>query len=45
MNLAALAARGRDMQRSLDEMLAGLTHNSHNISWCGQGAGSPSDGC
>ncbi len=37
MNLAALAARGRDMQRTLDEVLAGLTHNAHNISWCAAG--------
>lgn len=34
MNLAALAARGSDIQRSLDEMTIGLNHNAHNISWC-----------
>mmetsp|Transcript_21088 Transcript_21088/g.63447 ORF Transcript_21088/g.63447 Transcript_21088/m.63447 type:complete len:205 (+) Transcript_21088:681-1295(+) len=33
MNLAALAARGSDIQRSLDEMTIGLNHNAHNISW------------
>ena len=34
MNLAALASRGRDLQRSLDQMVAALQHNAHNITWC-----------
>lgn len=33
MNLAAVEARALDLQRSLDEMLTGLTHNARNISW------------
>lgn len=33
MNLAAVEARALDLQRSLDEMLTGLTRNAHNISW------------
>lgn len=34
MGLDALAARGRDLQKSLDQMAAGLAVNAHNISWC-----------
>ena len=34
MGLDALAARARDLQKTLDQMATGLAVNAHNISWC-----------
>ena len=34
MGLDALAARARDLQKSLDQMATGLAVNAHNIGWC-----------
>ncbi len=34
MGLDALAARARDLQKTLDQMATGLAVNAHNIGWC-----------
>lgn len=33
MGLDALAARARDLQKSLDQMATGLAVNAHNVTW------------
>ncbi len=33
MGLDALAARAKDLQKSLDQMATGLAVNAHNVTW------------